>query len=96
MSPFDRYRLFVRYSRELLGLCAALSYPVDEMPLQLEREERADLEQRVEQLETTVRALARERTGTTLGGPCSNCGKCLTFKRADRIHCPHCGDGQPM
>lgn len=87
--------MVVRYPRDLLGLCALVSYPADEMATRSKRDERTDLEQHVERLETTVRALAREVDATTLGGPCSRCGQCLLFKREDRMYCPHCGDAQP-
>ena len=64
------------------------------MESRLEGENRPELEQRVDQLENTVRALARETGSITLHGPCQSCGQCLVFLRNGQMYCPHCGGGQ--
>lgn len=66
------------------------------MALRLEGEEEIDLEQRVERLENTLRAVTRETDAVTLRGPCSKCAKCLMIQTNEGLHCPNCGDGGPI
>lgn len=64
------------------------------MAMQLERETEASLEEKVDRLENTVKALARESASVNLHGPCPSCDDCHLFVRHGRMYCPHCGDGQ--
>lgn len=67
-----------------------------EMAMRLEGETRTDLEQRVERLENTLKAVARESESISVRGPCQNCGQCLVFNRDSTMYCPYCGDGQNL
>lgn len=66
------------------------------MALRLKGDEETDLEQRVERLENTLRAIARETDSVTLRGPCRDCEECLIIQTNRGLHCPNCGDGGPI
>jgi hypothetical protein len=47
-------------------------------------------EDRQQQLERTVAALARE-AGLSIGYPCTQCNRCYTLVKSGYAYCPECG-----
>jgi len=66
------------------------------MAVRLEGEDRSDLQRHVEQLQTTLREVARETGSVTIHGPCQECEQCLLFRKRGTLYCPHCNDGQTL
>lgn len=59
-----------------------------------DRLEAAELD--VEQLRTTLVAVAREASGVTVGHTCPSCERCLVLVRRGRLYCPACGHGRTV
>lgn len=61
-----------------------------------QEDDRVELERKVDRLQNTLQALARETSNVTLHGPCPACGQCLLFLKRNTMYCPCCGDGQNL
>ena len=61
-----------------------VSTRIDDLETALEETNR-----RVDRLENTLQALARERDDVSIAGPC-NCGESLLIIRQRTIYCPEC------
>jgi len=55
-----------------------------------------ELEQRLECLENTLRAVTNNIDGLSLSGRCVSCKKCLQVIEDGTMYCPRCGDGQSL
>lgn len=64
---------------------------LDRIRTRLDREE-----QRVERLENTLKAVARETTDLTISVPCSKCERCLLVRIQGEMYCPKCGNGRTL
>lgn len=49
------------------------------------------LQARLEQVERTLSAVAREASGISVAGPCTECQRSLLFVRDGELICPTCG-----
>ncbi|WP_225333946.1 hypothetical protein [Halomicrobium urmianum] len=48
-------------------------------------------EQRTLQVENALRAVTREATGLSVGGPCNRCHRSLLLVGRGEVSCPQCG-----
>lgn len=55
------------------------------------RERIAETELRVEQLQNTLGAVAKEVGDVSVTHPCRRCERCFVLVRDDRLFCPECG-----
>lgn len=89
-------RLVAAYPVESIGLWELVANLELTMSMQFEGERLAALEQRVDQLQNTLKAVARESDSVTVHGPCPACEQCLLLLKGSTMYCPHCGDGQNL
>jgi len=73
-----------RQHRRLAGECADL------------RERLVETEERVEQLQNTLQAVAREAGIASVTHPCRRCEQSLLLVRDGRIYCPSCRYGRSV